>query len=107
MKVDVANPSGKKGESGSKLYVGNINYNVTVEQLTKLFEQFGEVTHVNLLEGRGYGFIEFTTQDNAQKAKEELDGKDFEGRNIKIDFAGKKKDNQRPNRGNERYNSRY
>ncbi|MEZ5360707.1 MAG: hypothetical protein R3F48_17975 [Candidatus Zixiibacteriota bacterium] len=92
IKVASANPPRKKGEPGSKLYVGNVNYSVTIEQLTKLFEQFGEICHLNLLDGRGYGFVEFARQNEAAKAREELDGKEFEGRNLRIDFAGKKKD---------------
>lgn len=113
IKVATANPPRKKGEPGSKLYVGNVNYTVTVEQLSKLFESYGEICHINLLDGRGYGFVEFALKNEAAAAKEELDGKEFEGRNLRIDFAGKKKeagDNRRPDRresADEKYNQRY
>lgn len=114
IKVASANPPRKKGEPGSKLYVGNVNYSVTVEQLTSLFESYGEICHLNLLDGRGYGFVEFTRREEAAKAREELDGKEFEGRNLRIDFAGKKKESdgndQRQQRREpmaEKYNRRY
>ncbi len=98
IKVDSANPPRKKGEPGSKLYVGNVNYTVSIEQLTEVFGKFGEICHLNLLDGRGYGFVEFAERSSAEEAKKELDGKDFEGRNLRIDFAGKKKEDT--NEGN-------
>jgi RNA recognition motif-containing protein len=87
---------------GSKLYVGNLTYSVTDEQLEKLFSQYGQVKEVNLIGSKGFGFVEMATTEEAEKAKEALDGYTFEGRNMKVDEARPKK--ERPtNRGFRRY----
>ncbi|MBN1299564.1 MAG: RNA-binding protein [Actinobacteria bacterium] len=87
---------------GSKLYVGNLTYSVTDEQLTNLFSSYGEVKQVTLIGNKGFGFIEMSNSEEAQKAKEALDGTNFEGRNIKVDEARPQK--ERPsNRGYRRY----
>lgn len=72
---------------GSKLYVGNLNYAVTNEELKELFSPYGEVSQVNIIEGRGFGFVEMSTPQEAERAKEALNGKDFQGRSLKIDVA--------------------
>ncbi len=87
---------------GSKLYVGNLTYSVTDEQLEKLFSQYGQVKEVNLIGSKGFGFVEMTTSEEAEKAKEALDGFSFEGRTIKVDEARPKKDKP-DNRGFRRY----
>jgi len=80
---------------GSKLYVGNLSYSVTKEDLEKLFSKYGEVKEVNIVEGRGFGFVEMSNSSEAEKAKEGLNGSDFKGRNLKVDEA-------RPPRSRER-----
>jgi len=72
---------------GSKLYVGNLSYSVTNEQLEELFSNHGEVKQVNIIEGRGFGFVEMSDPAEAEKAKEALDGSDFDGRTLKVDEA--------------------
>ena len=72
---------------GSKLYVGNLSYSVTKEQLQELFSNHGEVREVNIIEGRGFGFVEMSSPSEAEKAKEALDGSDLEGRTLKVDEA--------------------
>ena len=72
---------------GSKLYVGNLSYSVTSGQLEELFKQYGEVREVNIIEGRGFGFVEMTNSEDAEKAKEALNDTDYEGRALKIDEA--------------------
>lgn len=72
---------------GSKLYVGNLNYSVTNESLEELFSDHGEVKEVNVIEGKGFGFVEMSNPAEAEKAKEALDGSDFSGRTLKIDEA--------------------
>ena len=87
---------------GSKLYVGNLTYSVTDEQLTDLFSSYGEVKQVTLIGNKGFGFIEMSNPEEAQKAKDALDGTTFEGRNLKVDEARPQK--ERPsNRGYRRY----
>lgn len=72
---------------GSKLYVGNLSYSVTNEQLEELFANHGEVKQVNIIEGRGFGFVEMSDPSEAEKAKAALDGSDFDGRTLKVDEA--------------------
>ncbi|UCD19919.1 MAG: RNA-binding protein [candidate division WOR-3 bacterium] len=71
----------------SKLYVGNISYSATADELKELFTQYGEVKNVNLLEGRGYGFVEMSSAEEAAKAKNALNGATFKGRTLKVDEA--------------------
>ncbi|MCK5427393.1 MAG: RNA-binding protein [Thermodesulfovibrionia bacterium] len=72
---------------GSKLYVGNLGYAVTNEQLKELFSNYGEVVQVNIIEGKGFGFVEMSDSTEAEKAREVLNGSDFEGRTLKVDEA--------------------
>ena len=72
---------------GNKLYVGNLNYSVTDEQLEKLFSPHGQVQKANVIGDRGFGFVEMTNTSEAEKAKVVLDGTSFEGRNLKVDEA--------------------
>jgi len=91
----------KEGESmqGSKLYVGNLKYSVTNDELNELFAGYGEVKNVNIIEGKGFGFVEMSSSEEAAKAKDALNNSDFEGRPLKIDEA-------RPPRPRTEYRSR-
>jgi len=80
---------------GSKLYVGNLGYTVTNEQLQELFSNHGEVKQVNIIEGKGFGFVEMSNSEEAKKAKEGLNGTDFEGRTLRVDEARPPKDRER------------
>ena len=83
--------------SNNKLYVGNLSYKVTNEQLQELFATYGEVVSVNIIEGKGFGFVEMADSADIQKAKEELDGKEFEGRTMKVNEARPPKSRPRRN----------
>jgi len=72
---------------GSKLYVGNLNYSCTPDQLQEVFSAHGEVKDVKIIEGRGFGFVELSTPEEAEKAKEALDGSEFLGRKMRVDEA--------------------
>ena len=72
---------------GSKLYVGNLNYAVTEEQLKELFGNHGEVMHVNIIGGRGFGFVEMSDPEEAEQAKEALNDTVFQGRTLRVDEA--------------------
>jgi len=72
---------------GSKLYVGNLSYTVSAENLKELFSVYGTVKDVNVIEGRGFGFVEMSSAEEAEKAKAGLDGSDHEGRTLKVDEA--------------------
>ncbi len=71
----------------SKLYVGNLNFMTNEETLKQLFAPFGEVASVNILQGRGFGFIELATPEAAQEAKSKLHGTEFEGRKLIVNDA--------------------
>ena len=73
--------------SFQKLYVGNLNYKTTEETLKDLFAQYGEVTSVNILQGRGFGFVEMATPEAAQDAKAKLHGTEFDGRKLIVNDA--------------------
>ena len=83
-----------------KLYVGNLKYSVTNEQLQELFAGYGEVQNVNIIEGKGFGFVEMSSVEEAEKAKDALNNTDFDGRPLKIDEA-------RPRKPRSDYRSRY
>jgi RNA recognition motif-containing protein len=72
---------------GSKLYVGNLSYSVTTDDLKELFSAHGAVESVNVIEGKGFGFIEMGNQAEAENAKKELDGSLFKGRSIRVNPA--------------------
>ncbi len=80
---------------GKKLYVGNLHYSVTKEQLEQLFSNYGEVSEVKIIEGRGFGFVEMSTQSEAEKAKEALNGSELEGRTLRVDEARPQRSRQR------------
>ncbi|MBA7696774.1 hypothetical protein ES703_105425 [subsurface metagenome] len=86
---------------GSKLYVGNLDYSATNEQLEELFSKYGKVSQIDIIPGKGFGFVEMAEQSEAEKAKEELDGSDFMGRSLKVDEARPRR--EKPNREYRRY----
>ncbi len=73
-----------------KLYVGNIPFRITADEIKNVFGQFGEVTNVNIVmdreTGRPRGFC-FVEMENAEAAINELNGKDMGGRAIKVNIA--------------------
>lgn len=85
------------------LYVGNLVFNVSESDLRKAFEQFGTVTEVRLImdkfsgESKGFGFIEMPNKEEAEKAIEEMNGKDFNGRALSVNVAKPK--TERPGGG--------
>ena len=64
---------------GSKLYVGNLGYAVTIDHIQELFSNYGKVLTINIVEGKGFGFVEMSNQSEAEKAKKALNGSDFKG----------------------------
>ncbi len=77
----------------NKLYVGNLSYDVNNESLTDMFKEFGEVTEAVVIVDRdtsrskGFGFVTFTKEEDAAKAIKELDGKEIDGRSMKVNVA--------------------
>ena len=76
-----------------KLYVGGLSYGTTEDTLRTSFAQAGEVTSASVIMDRmtgrskGFGFVEMGSADEAQKAIEMFDGKDFDGRTIVVNVA--------------------
>ena len=66
--------------NGAKLYVGNLSYSVTDEQLKELFSEYGEVKQANVIEGKGFGFVEMSAAEDAEKARKALNGTDSQGK---------------------------
>lgn len=77
----------------SKLYVGNLSYTTTEDELRTLFAQAGEVKSVSVIKDRdtgrskGFAFVEMTTSDEAQKAIDMLNGQAFQERSLRINIA--------------------
>ena len=78
------------------IYVGNLLYTATEDELQQLFSQFGTVNSVKLIKDRetgrprGFGFVEMEAA-NAQSAIEALDGKEYGGRNLRVNEARDRK----------------
>ncbi|NKB82280.1 MAG: RNA-binding protein [Nitrospirales bacterium] len=76
-----------------KLYVGNLSYDSTDQDLQDLFSQHGTVQSANVVtdrytgRSRGFGFVEMSTAEEAQQAITALNGQDFQGRNLVINEA--------------------
>ena len=81
----------------TKLYVGNLNYSTTSDQLQELFAPFGEIKNINIIEGKGFAFVEMATDEEAAAAKEKLNNANFGGRTLRVDEAHPQK--PRENRG--------
>ncbi|NOY39344.1 MAG: RNA-binding protein [Nitrospirae bacterium] len=75
------------------IYVGNLPYNVSEDELKELFSEFGEVSTVNIItdkfsgQSKGFGFVEMPNDSEADEAIKALDGKEIKGRNIKVNQA--------------------
>ncbi|KAF1892473.1 hypothetical protein Lal_00010939 [Lupinus albus] len=83
--------------SGSKLFVGGLSYGVDDQALRDAFASFGEVVEARVISdrdtgrSRGFGFVNFNSDESASTAQTAMDGQDLNGRNIRVSFA-----NERP-----------
>ncbi len=90
------------------IYTGNLSYNSGVTELTAAFENFGEVSSVNIIVDRetgrskGFGFVEMPNSNEANAAIAGLNGSSLDGRTINVNQA-----RQREERGNSRRFDRY
>ncbi|MBW1715800.1 MAG: RNA-binding protein [Deltaproteobacteria bacterium] len=75
------------------IYVGNLPYNVTEEELREAFSEFGEVSSVNVImdkysgQSKGFGFVEMEKSSEAEEAIKALNESSLKGRNIKVNQA--------------------
>lgn len=81
-----------------KLYVGNLSYNVDDASLSEHFAQAGTVASATVITERdtgrskGFGFVEYETDEDATKAIEMFDGQDMDGRDLRVNEARPKED---------------
>ena len=75
------------------IYVGNLSPETTEDDLRQAFEAYGQVETANVIkdkysgESKGFGFVEMPSKDEAQKAIDEMNGKDLQGSTIKVSEA--------------------
>ncbi|SPD71818.1 putative RNA-binding protein RbpF [uncultured Desulfobacterium sp.] len=83
-----------------KIYVGNLSYEVTQEEIKQAFESFGQVESVNIISdkysgrSKGFGFVEMGSDAEGQAAIEGLNGKDMKGRALNVNEARPRTENQ-------------
>lgn len=76
-----------------KLYVGNLSFNTTNQDLNDLFGEVGQVESANIIEdretgrSRGFGFVEMANQADGETAIAQLNGKEVDGRQLKVNEA--------------------
>jgi RNA recognition motif-containing protein len=81
-----------------KLYVGNLSFQTSSEDLQQLFAQAGAVESATVVEdrdtgrSRGFGFVEMASNEEGQKAIEQFNGTDFNGRNLTVNEARPRED---------------
>jgi RNA recognition motif-containing protein len=88
------------------IYVGNLPYDLTKDELQDVFQQYGEVSSVNIItdkmtgRSKGFGFIEMPEASSAKEAISKVDGFSFKGRNLKVSEARPRE--ERSDRNNDR-----
>jgi RNA recognition motif-containing protein len=89
----------------TNLFIGSLAYATTDDSLKAFFETVGEVASARVVTDRdtgrskGFGFVQFTDEANNQKAVDQLNGKELDGRAINVDIARPKEDRPRGNFG--------
>ena len=84
-----------------KLFVGGIAFNTTSDGLREFFEQSGTVVSANVItdqfsgQSRGFGFVEMSTSEEATKAAAQLNGRELDGRPLKVELAKPKTESSR------------
>lgn len=75
------------------IYVGNLSFETSEDDLRRVFEEFGQVANVTILKdkfsgkSRGFGFVEMPSSEEGQAAVTGLDGKEIQGRALKVNEA--------------------
>jgi RNA recognition motif-containing protein len=89
------------------IYCGNLNWQTTEADLQTAFEEYGQVSSVTIIkdrytgQSRGFGFVEMPNDSEGQAAIDALNGKELDGRTLRIDIARPRDDNR--SRNNPRY----
>jgi RNA recognition motif-containing protein len=80
-----------------QIYAGNLSYGMAEDSLKELFQKFGEVSSATIIRhqdtgrSKGFGFVEMTNDEEAEKAIQGLDGSMVDGRNIRVNRARPKR----------------
>ena len=89
------------------IYVGNLSYNITEDELADIFSEYGEVTSANIISdkysgrSKGFGFVEMSNEADGETAIEALNETDVKGRNITVNKARPKTEREpQERRGN-------
>lgn len=96
----------RKESTLKNIFVGNLSFNTSEEELRKLFEAYGQVDRVSILtdretgRSRGFGFVEMTNAEEGEKAIAGLNGSQFGGRTINVNEARPKAERAGGGRGN-------
>jgi cold-inducible RNA-binding protein len=80
------------------LYVGNLPYGVTEDELRELFAEFGPVEGVRVIEGKGFAFVDIA-DEKAADAVAAVNGREFNGRALRVDEARPRRDREEGGRG--------
>jgi RNA recognition motif-containing protein len=84
-----------------KIYVGNLPYSVRDAELEEMFSPYGEVISANVIieretnRSKGFGFVEMASNEDAQEAISQLNGKEYNGRGLKVNEAKPREDRPR------------
>ena len=87
--------------ANKKIYVGNLNYQTTDEQLSDLFGQYGTVESANIIydrytnQSKGFGFVEMADEETATAAISALNGTEFNSRELRVSEARPRQDRDR------------
>jgi RNA recognition motif-containing protein len=86
------------------IYVGNLSYSVTEDDLKQAFEAFGQVASVSIIkdkfsnQSKGFGFVEMPSQEEAQAAISGMNGKELKGRAMNVNEARPRTDDRKGGR---------
>ena len=95
------------------LYVGNMSFQTTEQELRSIFEPYGEITRIQVMtdrdtgQARGFAFVELADDGEAAKAITELNGKELDGRALKVNEAHPKPERSGPRGGGGRGRGGY
>jgi RNA recognition motif-containing protein len=90
------------------IYVGNLSFDVTEQDLRQAFEAFGNVTSANIItdkftgQSKGFGFVEMSAKEQAQAAIAGMNGKEMKGRALNVNEARPRNDDRRGGSGGRR-----
>ncbi|HDH04869.1 MAG TPA: RNA-binding protein [Nitrospirae bacterium] len=82
------------------IFIGNLSREVTADELRLAFEEFGQVSTVNIIkdkysgESKGFGFVEMPSKDEGQSAIDNLNGKELKGKTLNVNEARPRTDNR-------------